>query len=89
MSRRSRGPRWGTSHIYESPEGYVIHRQREYVGYGFTTLYFLGTREQVLAGQEREKRDYPINGYGGQYYEPEDLGNGLFLAMARHSESCE
>lgn len=80
---------WSTSYIYESPEGWVTHRQRENVGYGFTTLYFLGTQEQVLACQEREKNDYPINGYGGRYHEPEDLGNGLWLAMARHSESCD
>ncbi len=81
--------RWADAHIFSSDERGTVHSQREYVGYGFTSYYFVGTIEQILAAQAGCKRSYPVSGYGGTYSEPEDLGDGLFYATGWHSESCE
>lgn len=89
MSWRKRGARFGESHIVTREDGTVCNWQREYIGYGFTTFHFIGSLEGVNAAVEREKTNYPVNGYGGRYCEPEDLGAGLFLVYGSHSESCE
>lgn len=87
--RKERGPRFGESHIVTKDDGTVCNWQREYVGYGFTTFHFVGSLEGVQAAVKREQINYPPNGYGGRYCEPEDLGYGLFLVYGSHSESCD
>jgi hypothetical protein len=88
-NKRPQGPRFGQPHAGTNADGMYYHRQREYIGYGFSHIHFVGTLEQVLAATEREKTSYPMNGYGGHYCAPEDLGDGLFLVYIHHSESCE
>jgi hypothetical protein len=92
MSNLNRKPKkqWADSHIWgDGDTDIVIHRQRENIGYGFTSIYFVGTLDAVVSACKREMSNYPPQGYGGRYSDPEDLGNGLFLIFGRHSESCE
>jgi hypothetical protein len=86
---RSARKQFGESHIVTMEDGTVCNRQRENIGYGFTRLHFVGSIEGVKTAVEREKINYPVNGYGGHYRDPEDLGDGLFLVYGSHSESCD
>jgi hypothetical protein len=89
MRRKQQGPRWAPSHIFVREDGTVVHSQREYVGYGFTSYNVVGTREGVLEAYNQIKRGYPPQGYGGYYPEPVEFVPGLFIGYPRHSESCE
>lgn len=82
-------PEFHTSYIFHHEDGTVIHSQRSSRGYGRTFFMIVGTVEGIKAFYEREKVRYPMQGYGGYYPEPEDLGNGLFIGYPEHSESCE
>lgn len=61
---------WWPSHITETEEHGLIHRQRCSVGYGRTYIHFIGTFEQVEAAVESVKRNYPPQGYGTHFNWP-------------------
>ena len=87
--RKDKPKRWSDARIHVDKNGCTIHSQREYIGYGFTSYYFVGTIVQIRAAQENVQIYYPKGGYGGTYGEPHELGDGLFFATGWHSESCE
>ena len=75
--------------IHVAEDGTTTNTQYHNFGYGFWELQVVGTREGILERYHREQRAYPINGYGGSYREPQDLGDGLFIGFASHSNSCD
>ena len=94
MSTRTRmkpvkSRQWSDCHIYVDDDGTVVHSQREYVGYGFTSYMIVGEHDRVLEQYARIQKRYHPGWYGGSYPDPEDLGDGLWIGCPRHSESCE
>lgn len=91
MKRRAKreSPRWAESHIWTADDGTVVHSQREYIGYGFTSYMIVGSREGIAAQYERIQKNYHPSWYCGSYPDPEELGDGLWIGQPSHSESCE
>jgi hypothetical protein len=72
MARKSRGPRWGDAYIRTTEDGTIIHSQREYVGYGFTSYMIVGSFEGVSRVVDGIYRAYPPSGYGTHILWPPD-----------------
>ncbi len=79
--------RYGPSHVYETPDGTVVHEQQ--AGYYSTEYQIVGTLEGVDATVATLKRRYPPGWYCGRWPAPFEVHPGLWMATPEHSNSCD